>query len=562
MPTVPTYGDAQVRTQALPGARQNFDPGNPGKAIGDGLQRLGAGVQDVWMAEQKKQSEIAVLEADRKLSSWAIDTLHNPETGALNRKGKDSFGLPDELLPAYDKTVEGIEKGLTNSAQRQAFRKLSTGRRLEMDQTLARHVSGEMRAFEDSELDAYIKNAHGAALANPDGAGNEIERQRMAIGSYADRNGKGPEWFKLKFGAAASNTHLGVVDGMLAKGQDQQALAYFQANGAQLLAEDRTRAEKALEIGTLRGASQRTADQITQSYTEPSAMMAAVEQIADPKLRDATEERVQRKIRFLADTNKAAIDKTFTNAWTVVERTGNLDNVPPAQWGALPPNQRKALATYAKQRASGQDVANNDQKWLEFLALPERKLNELSEADLLSGYVANFDKAHRERAMTRWADAKAAANGNGTARAKHAATRSFDDVVGSTLSKAGIGLELGYSKTDIKKLSTEKQRVVADFEAAADSAIKQFEATQLGGKRTANSEEMQKVVDSLLVKKVFVEGRLWGGEEKPAIALTESERKRAKWPDAPRDPAQRTAGQVYNTPKGELTWTGSKWVKN
>ena len=192
----------------------------------------------------------------------------------------------------------------------------------------------------------------------------------------------------------------------------------------------------------------------------------------------------------------------------------------------------------------------------------ERKLTEMSEADLLGGYVPSFDKAHRERAMTRWADARDAANGNNAAKAKHANTRSFDDVVGSALAKAGIGLELGYSKTDIKKLSTEKQRVVADFEASADSAIKQFETTQLGGKRAATSEEMQKVVDGLLLKKVFVEGRLWGGEEKPAIALTESERKRAKWPDAPRDPAQRTAGQVYNTPKGELTWTGVKWLKN
>jgi len=32
------------------------------------MQQLGADVQEVYLAEQKKQSEIAVLEADRKLS--------------------------------------------------------------------------------------------------------------------------------------------------------------------------------------------------------------------------------------------------------------------------------------------------------------------------------------------------------------------------------------------------------------------------------------------------------------------------------------------------------------
>jgi len=563
MPRVPSYDEAQVRTQALPGARLTYDPGNPGAAVGAGLQRLGQGVTTLVVEEQRKQSEIAVLEADRKLSSWTIDSLHNPETGALNRRGKDSFGLPEEIVPAFDKTVADIEKGLTNDAQRQAFRRLSSGRRKEIDQTIARHVSTEMRAFENQELEAYIKNARTAALANPDAAGSEIERQRLAISSYADRNGLGPEWFKLKFGSAASGTHLGILEGLLTRGRDQQAAAYFTANAAQMLGEDRTRAEKALEVGTLRGESQRLADRITTQYNDPTAMIAAVEQIQDPKLRDATDERVQRKIRFLADVNRGAQDKAFTDAWSIVEQTGDPYQVPPAVWGSLPPARRQALEKYARQKASGQDVVNDAQKWLEFLALPERKLVEMTEADLLSGYVPHFDAAHRERAMTRWANAREAANGDLTAKAKHSNNRSFDAIVSSALSRAGLGLEFGYTKTDLKKLSEEKQRIVAEFEAQADSAILAFERTQLGGKRTATSEEKQKIVDGLLIRKVFVENRLLpGGEERPAAVLTESERKRARWPDAPRDPSQRTAGQTYQTPKGELTWTGTAWRRN
>lgn len=281
MPRVPTYDEPQVRTQALPSARLTFNPSNQGAAIGEGLRRVGQALQEVDLAEKKRQSEIAVLEADRKLSSWTVQNLHNPETGALNRRGKDAFGMPDEVLPAFDKNTAEIEKGLTNDAQRQAFRQLASGRRGEIEQTVTRHVAGEMRRFEDSELDAYIKNAHAAALANPDVARNEIERQRLAISSYAARNGMGPEWLKLKVGETNSATHLGVVDGLLARGQDQQAAAYFQANGQQFLAEDRTRAEKALEVGTLRGASQRAADEITATYTTPEAMIAAVEQIKD-----------------------------------------------------------------------------------------------------------------------------------------------------------------------------------------------------------------------------------------------------------------------------------------
>ena len=291
-------------------------------------------------------------------------------------------------------------------------------------------------------------------------------------------------------------------------------------------------------------------------------MIAAVEQIRDPKLRDATEERVQRKIRFLNDTNRREMDKAFSDAWTVVEQTGSTDNVPPAVWGSLPPQQRKALEQYERQLATGKDVINDDKRWLEFLALSDRKLLELSEAELLSSYIPSFDKAHRDRAMTRWGNVREAANGKLGAEAKHAKTRTFDDVVSSTLSRAGIGLDLGYSKTDIKKLSDEKQRVVADFEAQADSAVKRFEVTQLAGKRAATSEEMQKIVDGLLLQKVYVSGRLWGGEERPAVVLTESERKRASWPEAPRDPAQRVPGQTYNTPKGELTWTGATWRRN
>lgn len=560
MPRVPTYGEAQVSTEALPAARQAF---NPGPVKGQGLQKVSTVLADTWQTEQKRQSEIAILEADRKLSSWTTTTLHDPKTGALNRKGKDSFGLPDEVMPAFDKNVEEMEKGLTNDAQRQSFRRLASQRRGEIDQTVLRHVSGEMRNFENQELDSYIKNANSAALANPNVAGNEIERQRLAIGSYADRNGLGPEWFKLKFGEAASGTHLGVVDGLLARGQDQQAQAYYTTNGSQFLGEDRARAEKALEVGTMRGASQRAADSITTEYNEPSAMIAAVEQIKDPKLRDATEERVQRKIRFLADVNKKELDKAFSDAWTTVEQTGDADNVTPAVWGSLTPQQRKALEQYAKQKATGADAVNDDKKWLEFLAIPDQKLNSMSEADLLSQYVPSFDKAHRERAMTRWGNVKDAAGGNKTAGVKHAATRSFDDVFASTVSRAGLGLEYGYNKTDVKKLSEEKQQVIAQLESQADAAIKQYEANDLGGKRVANSEEMQKIVDGLLLKKVFVKNRfLPGGEERPAAVLTETERKRAQVPEAPRDPKQRVAGQSYTTPKGTYTWTGTGWLKN
>jgi len=560
MPRVPTYDDSQVRTQPLPSARLSYTPSNPGRAIGAGLQNLGADVQNVALAEAQKQSEIAVLEADRKLSAWVIDRMHNPETGALNRKGKDAFGLPDEVLPAYDKTVEDIEKDLANDAQRTAFRKLSSGRRLEVDRTINRHVSNELRDFENAELEAYIKTAHNAALANPDEAGNEIERQRLAITAYANRNGMGAEWLKLKLGSSISSTHLNIIEGMLAKGQDQRALDYYKKNEPQLLAEDRTRAEKALDVGTLRGASQREADRITREYTDPSAMIAAVEQIKDPKLRDATEERVQRKIRFLAEVNKQAIDKIFADAWTVVERTGSTDDISPADWGALPPNQRKALETYARQRASGQDIVNDDRKWLEFLSLPDRKLAEMSEADLLAGYMRHFDKPHRERAMTRWADARGAAFGSSsTAKVNHARTLTFDDIVNTALAKSGIGLELGYSKSDLKKLSDEKQKIIADFVDAADSAVKRFEMTQLGGKRPANTEEMRKVIDELLLQKVFVKGRLWGGEEKPVLLLTESERKRAQWPGVPEKKEDRVPGQIYNTPKGPLRWDGKVW---
>lgn len=560
MPRVPTYGEAQVSTEALPAARQAF---NPGPIKGQGLQKVSTVLADTWQTEQKRQSEIAILEADRKLSSWTTTTLHDPKTGALNRKGKDSFGLPDEVMPAFDKNVEEMEKGLTNDAQRQSFRRLASQRRGEIDQTVLRHVSGEMRNFENQELDSYIKNAHSAALANPDVASNEVERQRLAIGSYGDRNGLGPEWFKLKFGEAASGTHLGVVDGLLARGQDQQAQAYYTANGGQFLGEDRARAEKALEVGTMRGASQRAADSITTEYNEPSAMIAAVEQIKDPKLRDATEERVQRKIRFLADVNKKELDKAFSDAWTTVEQTGDADNVTPAVWGSLAPQQRKALEQYAKQKSRGEDVVNDDKKWLEFLAVPDQKLNSMSEADLLSQYIPNFDKAHRERAMTRWGNVKDAAGGNKTAGVKHAATRSFDDVFASTVSRAGLGLEYGYNKTDVKKLSEEKQQVIAQLESQADAAIKQYEANDLNNKRAANSEEMQKIVDGLLLKKVFVKNRfLPGGEERPAAVLTETERKRSQVPEAPRDPKQRVAGQSYNTPKGPYTWTGTGWLKN
>lgn len=233
MPTIRRY-ERQVDLAPIQGGRQTVAPSaesfgaSAGKALGD----IG---KNIYQDEVRRQDEVAVLEADRKMSEWENKRLYDPKNGALAVKGKDAFGLPDTINKEFDDTANEIAKGLSTPRQRDAFMRMRASRQRDVNGTLSRHVFNEIRQFDNNETSAYIANSQQAAANNyndPERIGLEIERQHAAVSDFARRNGlEGSETERMLRERAVSGTHKLVIEKLLANGQDLAASRYYNGQG-------------------------------------------------------------------------------------------------------------------------------------------------------------------------------------------------------------------------------------------------------------------------------------------------------------------------------------------
>lgn len=263
MPRVTNYGAPKVEQRGLPAVRAATAPSAEAFGAGVGNKLLAAGAE-MYADEVRKQDEIAVLEADRKMSEWEVKRLYDPKEGAFTRRGKDAFGLPDTVGKELDETIGAIRGSLTNDRQRTAFERRALSRKNDINASLSKHVFAEVRKHDDTETEGYLANAREAAVANysdPKRVGLEIERQRAAVGEYAGRHGLGAEYVKQKLADVEAGTHAAVIERFLANGQDQSAKQYFDAN-RDSLGTQATKVEAKMQVAITEGVGMRAADDV------------------------------------------------------------------------------------------------------------------------------------------------------------------------------------------------------------------------------------------------------------------------------------------------------------
>jgi len=229
MPTVRNYSTRQVETAALPTVRRTAAATAEtfGASGGAAISKVGI---SIYEDEMLKQDQIATLEADRKLAEFENRFLYDPKNGALTKRGKDAFGLPDVAEKEFKSQVDEVRKGLTTERQRVAFDRAVMARQKDINATLSRHVMTEIRRHDEAESTSGLVASRQSAVDNfRDEARiqTEVERQRAIVVDYAARNGLGPEYVKAKLGEQIGETHAAVIQRMLANGNDQSAKQYY-----------------------------------------------------------------------------------------------------------------------------------------------------------------------------------------------------------------------------------------------------------------------------------------------------------------------------------------------
>ena len=501
MPTVPRVTQQSIQATPTEFKRQNiqtsaetFGGGAPLDKVVSAAGNLVKTVIDIEDKEIKAANDLAIREADLAVAK-KFDELDNI---IISTKGKNAFGLPDQINPEADKYITDVRNTLANDYQKEAFDRSAMERRYSLDKGMGRHITGERMRYDDELTKSFITNEQELVKKNPhdmEGIAMSLANQRKAILEQADRMGLSEEGTTQALQSVASQTHMGAIESMISNETDMEAKAYLDKVRKYLTGDDEKKAVSLVESATLRGESQRTSDAIwLKSNGDLGTALNNAEKIEDPKLRDETERRIRDKDSKRNASIKSAQDMNFLDASEYVKKGDKLaspqDTMPIAKWEALTLQQQKALS-----RMHSEDI-NDDKIWLDFYSKPAQEIASMSRADFEAQWM-QMSGPHRNRAEAMWKSGQS----GGAADPRLTNALSFKDRIDNTLKTANI---LPLNKP-ASKYNNAEASIYNEFESEAAKRLEEFEVVELGGKRRATGKEIQGIFDKMLIEKVYVD---------------------------------------------------------
>lgn len=546
MPTVEAYGQAKVKTAALPGVRKSSSAEtfeSAGGTIAQGQEQLarakagvgeavaGLGVQAIRAGgavlsladqlaqqERNKQNQIAVLAADRQLADAEYALVNGPN-GALTVKGKDTMPLHDAVLQAYDTKADDIGKGLANDEQRVAFQRLRDGRRESIGNAVATHAMRELQQYDADETKGYVDAAHSAAIAyagdNPRVA-LELQRGEAAIRGYGDRNQVAKALVDQQVAAFRSGVHVAVIDRMITNEQPAQARIYFEETRDQVQGEQLEHVEKQLAEGSLRKEAQQKADAILAAGGTLTEQRAKAKQIENADLRDAVTDRLDKEAAFRDKAKHDAEEATLRTAYDLVDKYQTVDRIPPAVWTSLSGAARSSLRSYAEHLAKGEPIETDAPTYYTLMQEAANDPKVFIKENLLT-LRHKLDDGDWKGLVSLQLSMTNAANKPEVDRQLEG-VRTKQEVLKSTLALYGIDADA--------KVNTPEGKAVAELGRMLDRRVDAVQAPDAkGNHHQASHEEIQQALDGLLSQSVKVPGSWWGLVPFMGVSLSDSSKR-------------------------------------
>lgn len=508
MPKVPTLDGQQVKQSAGPSIRLSDNAPSEAFGVGPSGIKLIDTANNLFQQAKNNADQVAVTEAERKLSELETQLMYSPEQGAMNTQGRNSFEAVGSTKTKFQAGFADIEKGLSNNQQKAAARKLYENRLADVDRQLNRHVSGEIKKYDLEQTDGLVKAEMNAAMENPfdtERVGLAVQRQQAALYAYGLRTGAPPEELKNLVEGAASKTQAGAIRSMLAKGDDMAAEKYFEGVKGQLVGSDLVEVQKDIEEGSLRGKSQRLSASMYRG--DLGSALNAARKIEDPKLQDATVERVKALHSQQEMIKNDRIEKLHMGATDIIDKTGSIDQIPPDVWTKFSLSERSQLKTYAENRSKGIQPSTNWKDYYELKTMassPELR-DKFQQIDLYSGFRgrladAEFKELTSMQNGLRKGDPKAKALADGI--------QSDQQIVTGALREMGVNMSPKAGKKDVERANL--------FRKAVDEQVAAL--AQHTGKRPTNAE-IQMVVKKLGAEVVTNKRSFWWDEKKRLFEL-------------------------------------------
>lgn len=522
------YGQRKVQTAALPGVRRTAAETQASQGVGvfeaearaalvkgqaaagtaNAAARLanqvGSSVEqvtDLIVAERRKADEVQSLANENQLSTWVNKRLYDPQTGALNVKGKDAMPVPEQVFRDFEAFAGEIERGLPNERQKLAFEQQRAQVALNLDGALKRHVFGEMQKYDATETQSAIANNVQAAITNandPRMVGQSLTKALGAAAGYAKRNGVGPEVAAQQADAIKEQTHTGVIASLIAQDNTKAAAVYFEEvkNAGQLKGEALTKIEKALAEGKARKIAQLEADKIIAAGGSLTSQREKARQIEDADVRDNVMQRIEHESAVQEKAERDRDVLTLRGAYNLIDQSGgDINSIPATVWTSLEGAQRSALRSYANALAKGVPIETDLPTYYSLMQQAAK-----DPATFLNQNLLNYRAKLDETEFKQLAGLQLAMGQGDTKKVEKelGGFRTNNQILEDAL--AGYGLD------PAAKPTTEGGKAIAQLRRMLDVRVQTQEA--LTGKKPTNTD-IQGMIDGILSQSTKVPGSWW-----------------------------------------------------
>lgn len=500
MPKVPVY-EQQVQEQSAPAqlmnvktSVENFGGGTAN--ILKTVEKATTSAYDIYQKEKTKADKARVNESESALIEFENSLLHDPSKGALNTRGKNSFGVLDSALSDYDKKSSEIMSGLANDEQKAAFEEKARNRKLSIDRQLQGHVSQEIIRYDTEITTNFVKNHTDSAINNwkdENLVGESVKAQEQALIEFGKKYGMSDEEIAQKVNDAKTNTHKSVINAMLENDQDIQAQEYFKKNESQFFGDDKIRIQKAVEDGSTRRMSQEFVNDVLSKGTSQSEAIKRASQIENPKLRDETLQRVKTEFALRDSAERDDLEKIHTNNLNLIDQGNVKDLTKLPGWSRFDDNQREAIKRYALNKAEGKSVVTDPNVYFDLRELAANpKTQDKFLKTNLRDYINDISKPDLDKLISKQESLR---KGDGKAQNELKSYRSNSDTI------KGLYTSAGFDTSDKEKY--------AKFQNTVEQA--QIDLQEKLG-RQLNKQELIDVAKDLVTKKT-IERKFWFDKE-------------------------------------------------
>jgi len=223
----------------------------------------------------------------------------------------------------------------------------------------------------------------------------------------------------------------------------------------------------------------------------------------NPARLKAAEEAAEKQYRDIEAAEKQATDEALDTAYRgLYANGGNMNALPVSVRAMIPGDKLSAVMGFADTVRKSGGAVHNPEAWAQILSMPRESLAAMSPIEFFREFRPHLDDAHLEKGYALLNDAR----GEVGTDAKHLEVITTANRVKKAAIDAGLLPATG-------KANDNEVKAFAQFERLVDDRVRQFEATDLQGKRKANSAELQQIIDGTLMDKVFVSRTGWFDRE-------------------------------------------------